>query len=59
MAWVVAPRVYAIDRRFRAHGVAGGVMASSPRVVIIGAGIVGCALADELTERGWTEEDAT
>jgi len=25
------------------------------RVVIIGAGIVGCALADELTERGWTE----
>jgi glycine cleavage system aminomethyltransferase T/glycine/D-amino acid oxidase-like deaminating enzyme len=26
-----------------------------PRVVIIGAGIVGCALADELTERGWTD----
>ncbi|MEC3982082.1 GcvT family protein [Amycolatopsis sp. H20-H5] len=26
-----------------------------PRVVVIGAGIVGCALADELTERGWTE----
>src|SRR5258708_19572862 len=26
-----------------------------PRVVIIGAGIVGCALADELTARGWTE----
>ncbi|MCI2422677.1 FAD-dependent oxidoreductase [Saccharopolyspora sp. K220] len=25
-----------------------------PRVVIIGAGIVGCSLADELTERGWT-----
>ncbi|GLW32824.1 GcvT family protein [Actinoplanes regularis] len=25
-----------------------------PRVVIIGAGIVGCALADELTARGWT-----
>ncbi|BCJ49789.1 sarcosine dehydrogenase [Actinoplanes sp. NBRC 14428] len=24
-----------------------------PRVVVIGAGIVGCALADELTERGW------
>lgn len=24
-----------------------------PRVVIIGAGIVGCALADELTARGW------
>jgi dimethylglycine oxidase len=23
------------------------------RVVIVGAGIVGCALADELTERGW------
>ncbi|WP_346074093.1 FAD-dependent oxidoreductase [Saccharopolyspora thermophila] len=27
---------------------------AGPRVVIIGAGIVGCALADELTERGWT-----
>ncbi|WP_020670511.1 FAD-dependent oxidoreductase [Amycolatopsis nigrescens] len=30
-------------------------MAGRPRVVIIGAGIVGCALADELTERGWTD----
>jgi glycine cleavage system aminomethyltransferase T/glycine/D-amino acid oxidase-like deaminating enzyme len=29
--------------------------AARPRVVIIGAGIVGCALADELTERGWTD----
>ncbi|MGA5758301.1 GcvT family protein [Nonomuraea bangladeshensis] len=28
---------------------------SRPRLVIIGAGIVGCALADELTERGWTD----
>jgi glycine/D-amino acid oxidase-like deaminating enzyme len=28
---------------------------SRPRVVIVGAGIVGCALADELTERGWTD----
>ncbi|MCK2219852.1 FAD-dependent oxidoreductase [Actinomadura sp. ATCC 31491] len=28
---------------------------SRPRTVIIGAGIVGCALADELTERGWTD----
>ncbi|MEQ3553022.1 FAD-dependent oxidoreductase [Pseudonocardia nematodicida] len=27
----------------------------TPRVVIIGAGIVGTNLADELTERGWTE----
>nr|WP_045875947.1 FAD-dependent oxidoreductase [Pseudofrankia sp. DC12] len=27
----------------------------SPRVVIVGAGIVGCALADELTMRGWTD----
>ncbi|BEL12137.1 FAD-dependent oxidoreductase [Actinoplanes sichuanensis] len=27
---------------------------SGPTVVIIGAGIVGCALADELTGRGWT-----
>ncbi|HEY0498345.1 MAG TPA: FAD-dependent oxidoreductase [Kutzneria sp.] len=26
-----------------------------PKVVIIGAGVVGCALADELTERGWTD----
>ena len=28
---------------------------AAPRVVIIGAGIVGCGLADELTERGWTD----
>lgn len=28
---------------------------ATPRVVIIGAGIVGCALADELSARGWTE----
>ncbi|MCD2194688.1 FAD-dependent oxidoreductase [Actinomycetospora endophytica] len=28
---------------------------TTPRVVIIGAGIVGANLADELTERGWTE----
>lgn len=27
----------------------------APRVVIIGAGIVGCALADEVTARGWTD----
>ncbi|UGY94779.1 GcvT family protein [Streptomyces gobiensis] len=26
----------------------------NPRVVIIGAGVVGCSLADELTARGWT-----
>ena len=25
------------------------------KVVIIGAGIVGCSLADELTARGWTD----
>ncbi|MEV5409556.1 FAD-dependent oxidoreductase [Thermopolyspora sp. NPDC052614] len=30
-------------------------MASRARVVIVGAGIVGCALADELTTRGWSE----
>jgi dimethylglycine oxidase len=30
-------------------------MTAGPRVVIVGAGIVGCALADELTERGWTD----
>jgi glycine cleavage system aminomethyltransferase T/glycine/D-amino acid oxidase-like deaminating enzyme len=30
-------------------------MVANPRVVLIGAGIVGCALADELTERGWTD----
>jgi glycine cleavage system aminomethyltransferase T/glycine/D-amino acid oxidase-like deaminating enzyme len=28
---------------------------SVPRVVLVGAGIVGCALADELTERGYTD----
>ncbi|MGW6143251.1 GcvT family protein [Streptomyces sp. NPDC055140] len=28
---------------------------SSPRVVVVGAGIVGCSLADELTARGWTD----
>lgn len=28
---------------------------AQPRIVIIGAGIVGCALADELTERGITD----
>jgi glycine cleavage system aminomethyltransferase T/glycine/D-amino acid oxidase-like deaminating enzyme len=28
---------------------------SQPKVVVIGAGIVGCALADELTSRGWTD----
>ncbi len=27
----------------------------SKKVIIIGAGIVGCALADELTQRGWTD----
>ncbi|SER20037.1 Glycine cleavage system T protein (aminomethyltransferase) [Streptomyces sp. yr375] len=26
-----------------------------PKVVVIGAGIVGCSLADELTARGWTD----
>ncbi|MFC9057861.1 FAD-dependent oxidoreductase [Streptomyces sp. NPDC057074] len=26
-----------------------------PRVVVIGAGVVGCSLADELTARGWTD----
>ncbi|MEU9305267.1 FAD-dependent oxidoreductase [Streptomyces sp. NPDC048269] len=29
--------------------------APCPRVVVIGAGIVGCSLADELTARGWTD----
>ncbi|MGW8376627.1 FAD-dependent oxidoreductase [Streptomyces sp. ODS28] len=29
--------------------------ATREKVVIIGAGIVGCSLADELTERGWRE----
>ena len=28
---------------------------ATARVVIIGAGIVGCSLADELTARGWTD----
>ncbi|MFB9902731.1 GcvT family protein [Allokutzneria oryzae] len=26
-----------------------------PKVIVIGAGIVGCSLADELTARGWTD----
>jgi glycine cleavage system aminomethyltransferase T/glycine/D-amino acid oxidase-like deaminating enzyme len=30
-------------------------MAGTPRVVIIGAGIVGCSIADELVLRGWTD----
>ncbi len=30
-------------------------MTASPRVVIIGGGIVGCGVADELAERGWTD----
>jgi glycine/D-amino acid oxidase-like deaminating enzyme len=30
-------------------------MASAPRVVIIGAGIVGTNVADELVARGWTD----
>jgi len=29
-------------------------LASTPRVVIIGAGIVGCSIADELVLRGWS-----
>jgi glycine cleavage system aminomethyltransferase T/glycine/D-amino acid oxidase-like deaminating enzyme len=28
---------------------------NGPQVVVIGAGIVGCSLADELTARGWTD----
>jgi len=28
---------------------------AAPRVVVIGAGIVGCALGDELTARGWSD----
>ncbi|WP_225836583.1 FAD-dependent oxidoreductase [Streptomyces sp. NK08204] len=31
------------------------VRTRGPRVVVIGAGIVGCSLADELTARGWTD----
>ena len=27
----------------------------APRVVVIGAGVVGAALVDELTQRGWTD----
>ncbi|RCV48623.1 GcvT family protein [Marinitenerispora sediminis] len=33
----------------------GRLNTGGPRVVVIGAGIVGCALADELTARGWTD----
>ncbi|WP_329215417.1 FAD-dependent oxidoreductase [Streptomyces sp. NBC_01485] len=32
-----------------------GRTAVRPKVVVIGAGIVGCSLADELTARGWTD----
>ncbi|MEU9861162.1 FAD-dependent oxidoreductase [Streptomyces sp. NPDC047971] len=32
-----------------------GTAHTPPRVVVIGAGIVGCSLADELTARGWTD----
>ncbi|MBA2558893.1 MAG: FAD-dependent oxidoreductase, partial [Propionibacteriales bacterium] len=28
---------------------------TGPRVVVIGAGVVGAAVADELTARGWTD----
>src|SRR3978361_970489 len=28
---------------------------AAPKVVVIGAGIVGASLADELTARGWTD----
>ena len=28
---------------------------TGPRVVIIGAGVVGAALADELSSRGWDD----
>ncbi|MBM7170912.1 GcvT family protein [Streptomyces sp. G44] len=34
---------------------AAGQPTAQPRVVVIGAGIVGCSLADELTARGWTD----
>ena len=30
---------------------------TGPRVVIIGAGIVGASLADELSARGWDQSD--
>ncbi|WP_069883975.1 GcvT family protein [Streptomyces luteocolor] len=32
-----------------------GIRTGGPRVVVIGAGVVGCSLADELTARGWTD----
>lgn len=38
-----------------AGGAVSAAAGRSPRVVVIGAGIVGCALADELTARGWTD----
>ncbi|QEV16953.1 FAD-dependent oxidoreductase [Streptomyces alboniger] len=39
----------------RPAGPATRLAGKSPRVVVIGAGIVGCSLADELTARGWTD----
>ncbi|WP_274563499.1 GcvT family protein [Streptomyces spiramyceticus] len=32
-----------------------GSRGAVPRVVIVGAGIVGCSLAEEITARGWTD----
>ncbi|WP_019883974.1 GcvT family protein [Streptomyces purpureus] len=37
------------------HATAAGGAARGPRVVVIGAGIVGCSLAAELAARGWSD----
>ena len=42
-------------RRPHSPSSGGAALAVSPRVAIIGAGIVGCSLADELVLRGWTD----
>ncbi len=45
----------AAPREDRPTPATSGRSMSVPRVVVIGAGVVGCAVADELTERGWTD----
>src|SRR5207248_7030531 len=47
--WSVQPRLRFSISRDRC------IMRNSPRVVIIGAGIVGCSVADHLTQIGWRD----
>src|SRR5918911_1739639 len=47
--WPVRPRLRFSIWRDRC------IMRNSPRVVIVGAGIVGCSVADHLTQIGWRD----